>query len=144
MTSNEKEKYLSLKKERNIIMKDDPGPWESEDICSFVEAKLSDPRLYEWYCKKSKIAYLIIGIDNKIKDLEETIFENMEEKICKSGNCLVFRNPKTDYDKSAIYLVLEKAGRDSYFLFNLITKKDKIKTNWKTIVKLFKKSDISE
>jgi len=143
MNESQKKEYSVLKNQRKNILKEDPGEWDG-DICSFTMAKKYNPNLYEWYCKKSKIQYALSAVDDKIKDLEENVMECMEEKICNPGNCLVYRKPPTKYTSKLMYLVLEKSGRDNYYLFNLTTQKDKVKRHWKSIIKEFKQSEISE
>lgn len=143
MNESLKDEYMSLKKERRDIISKDPGDYKGADICSFPQSKLRNPELHKWYIEKSKINKKIYEIDDKISDLEERLVESMESKICKEGNILVPRNPKTKYAKRLSFLVIGKFGRDRYELFNNISKKFAI-VHWKCLVKNYKQSEISE
>ena len=82
-------------------------------------------------------------IEDEIRDLESQLIESMEAKICKIGNLVVYRNPGSPYGKTLSFLVMEKVGRDNYFLFNSTNNRFH-KVHWKRLVKNYKLSEISE
>jgi len=143
MSKDQKKEYNHLKKSRVEVFKKDPGDWEGGDICSFTVAKNSNPELFDWYVLKSKINHKVYLIEEEIRDLESQLIESMEEKICKIGNLVVYRNPGAPYYRTLSFLVMEKAGRDDYLLFNS-TNNRIYKVHWKQLVKNYKLSEISE
>ena len=143
MNKNQEKNYKSLRQKRVKVLKKDPGDWDGGDICSFYEAKKSNPELHNWYIQKSKMNHKIYLIEEEIRDLESQLIESMEEKICKPGNLVVYRNPGSPYRKTLSFLVMEKAGRDNYFLFNSTNNRFH-KVHWKCLVKYYKLSEISE
>lgn len=143
MNKDQKNKYKLLKQKRTKIIKKDPGEWKLGNVCSFTEAKRSNPELFKWYVLKSKINHKIYIVEDDIRDLELQIIENMEEKICNPGNMVIYRKPPTSYYKSLSFLVMEKSGRDSYLLFNSVNNRLH-KIHWKCLVKEYKLSEISE
>ncbi len=143
MNENQKIQYSDLKKKRVEVLKSDPGDWEGGDICSYSEAKNSNPELFKWYVLKSKINHRVWTVEEEIRDLELQLIEDMEEKICQPGNLIIYRNPGSPYNKTLSFLIMEQSGRDNYLLFNNINSRI-YKVHWKSIVKNYKLSKISE
>jgi len=143
MSKDQKKKYDYLKKNRVEALKKDPGDWEGGDLCSFTVAKNSNPELFNWYVLKSKINHKVYLIEEEIRDLESQLIESMEEKICKIGNLVVYRNAPSPYYENLKLLIMEKSGRDNYLLFNNTNNRFH-KIHWKSLVKYYKLSEISE
>ena len=143
MNENQKNNYKLLRQKRVEALKTDPGDWSGGGLCSFCEAKKSNPELHDWYVQKSKMNHKVYLIEEEIRELESQLIESMEEKICKPGNIVVYRNTPTPYYKNLNFFLMEKSGRDDYLLFNSTNNRFH-KVHWKSLVKNYKLSEISE